>query len=48
MKNINLIDDNIYCWESCIIGPVDTPYEGGLFILNISFPQDYPFFLFLK
>ena len=38
-----LIDDNIYCWESCIIGPVDTPYEGGLFILNISFPQDYPF-----
>jgi|TARA_B110000971_G_scaffold221752_1_gene270369 ubiquitin-conjugating enzyme E2 D/E len=26
-----------------IYGPSDTPYEGGIFKLNIIYPQTYPF-----
>ena len=34
---------NIYSWRGTIIGPSGTPYEGGLFQLDIQFPTDYPF-----
>ena len=30
-------------WTGTIIGPVGTPYEGGMFYLSIAFPQSYPF-----
>ena len=36
-------DDNFYNWEATILGPVGSVYEGGIFHLNIEFPQDYPF-----
>ena len=35
--------ENIQHWVGIIIGPIDTPYSGGLFILNIRCPSDYPF-----
>jgi ubiquitin-conjugating enzyme E2 A len=29
-------------WKAKIIGPKDTPYEGGIFELKLSFDSDYP------
>lgn len=35
-------NDNLYEWEALLIGPEDTPYNGGVFILDIFIPSDYP------
>lgn len=30
-------------WDAIIIGPKNSPFEGGIFNLKISFPKEYPF-----
>jgi ubiquitin-conjugating enzyme E2 D/E len=37
------VNDNLFEWEAVILGPVETPYEGGVFNLSISIPSNYPF-----
>jgi len=35
-------DSDPFVWEIMIIGPPDTPYEGGFFQAEMVFPKDYP------
>lgn len=40
---VELKNDNYTELKGQILGPPDTPYEGGLFELDIKIPSDYPF-----
>ena len=35
-------EDNFYKWRVALFAPKDTPYKGGLFYIEVIFPQYYP------
>jgi ubiquitin-conjugating enzyme (huntingtin interacting protein 2) len=38
-----LVDDSFMHWKGYLTGPENTPYQGGLFVVDISIPKNYPF-----
>ena len=37
------ITDDLFLWQGSILGPEGSPYEGGIFFLELKFSGEYPF-----
>ena len=36
-------DKDLFHWEAFINGPENSPYEGGVFELDVKIPKEYPY-----
>merc|ERR1712154_611177 len=43
LVSCNPVGDNLQNWRAKIQGPEDSPYAEGQFVIEVDFPNDYPF-----
>ena len=41
--SVGLVNDDLLHWHGTIIGPIDSPYYGGIFNMDIKITDKYPY-----